>query len=68
MEHTVPHLKLESKLHCCSLAVYQDGRFIWQEVGVEETYGSKAFTTAKLKPVFSSLYGSFAVAFVHLLM
>ena len=68
MEHVVPHLELECKPHSCSLTMYQEGRFIWHEVGVEETYGSKAFTTAKLKPVFSSLYGSLAVALVHLLM
>lgn len=33
---------------------HHEGRFIWQEVGVLDTYESKALTGTKVMPVFST--------------
>src|SRR5258706_16041340 len=40
-----------------------DGRFIWQLVGVLDTYEGNSLTGTSVMPVFSGLYGYFASAF-----
>ena len=37
------------------------GRFIWQLVGVLDTYGAYSATGASVMPVFSGVYGYFAL-------
>jgi hypothetical protein len=37
-----------------SAMAHHEGRFIWQEVGVLDTYESKALTGTKVMPVFST--------------
>ncbi len=45
-----------------------EGRFIWQLVGVLDTYEGYSATGASVMPVFSGLYGYLSLAFCHIVM